>query len=51
MTYTAYIKDRWVHGLLLAGFLFLEISFGVLSKIPAFYLWITGLGTTGLFSF
>lgn len=49
MTYTAYIKDRWVHGLLLAGFLFLEISFGVLSKIPAFYLWITGLGTTGLF--
>lgn len=51
MNYREYLKDRWLHGLPLAGFLFLEISFGILSKVPAFYLWITGVGTIGIFFF
>ena len=49
MSYKKYAKDQWSLGLLLAGFLCLELSFGILTGIPGFYLWITGVGTTLVF--
>ena len=51
MSYKDYVKDQWSLGLLLAVFVCLEISFGVLAQVPGFYLWITGFGTTGAFFF
>ncbi len=51
MNYREYLKERWLHGLLLAVFFFQENSFGNLSKVPAFYLWITVVGTIGIFFF
>ncbi len=47
MSYKKYAKDQWSLGLLLAGFLCLELSFGILTGIPGFYLWIAGVIRTG----